>query len=299
LQHIKKTFKNNAAWMPNILVFLPSVKDIKNIIAHIHEDSQEHFKRINDEVHFILQELHGAQKPSEKNKVINPDKDLDGCVIVIFATKIAETAITLKDIYYVLDSGLEREYFYDEVSKMSFIQECKISKSSADQRKGRAGRVGNGYCFKMYREEEEIKFRANKIPEVQRMDISDIILSQIKLQSLFKLSDVMFYDTDGFTTNKIILIQAEMHRIMATTPVKGSTRLTQKGEFILGMSCSTLVAAFLFECYKLGVDEFGVISASSLENIKGFFKENVQLCINTASLEGLLRQRNDGRRSRR
>lgn len=263
--------------MPNILVFLPSVKEIKSIIAHIQEDSQDHFKRINDEVHFVMHELHGAQKPSEKFKVINPEKELDRSVIVIFATKIAETAITLKDIYYVLDSGLEREYFYDETSKMSFIKEVKISKSSADQRKGRAGRVGNGYCFKMYRQEEEIKFRINKIPEVQRMDISDIILSQIKLQRLFNLSDVMFYGSEGFTTKKIIQIQTEMDRIMATEIIQGSTRLTQKGEFILGMSCSTLVAAFLFECYKLGVDEFGVISASSLENVKGFFKENVMI----------------------
>ena len=130
----------------------------------------------------------------------------------------------------------------------------------------------------MYRQEEELKFRTNKIPEVQRMDISDIYLIQIKLQHLFDLSDVMFYGEEGFDVTKSIQVSAELERIGATTIVKSRTVLTKKGEFILGMSCSTLVAAFLFECFKLDVIEFGVIAASSLENVKGFFKENVILC---------------------
>jgi HrpA-like RNA helicase len=276
IQHIKKNFKNSA-FMPNILVFMPSVKHIKDIIAHITEDSQDHFKKIQDEIHFVMQELHGAMKPREKQKVITPDKSLKKCVIIIFASKIAETAITLEDIYYVLDSGLEREYFYDETTKMSFIREEKISKSSADQRKGRAGRVGNGYCFKMYKQEEELKFRTNKIPEIQRMDISDIILAQIKLQHLFNLNDVMFYNHPGFDLKKIQQIVAELVRIEAITITPSNAVLSKKGEFILGMSCSTHVGAFLYECYKLNVLDLGIITAGSLENIKGFFKENVKL----------------------
>lgn len=261
--------------MPNILVFMPSVKHIKDMVAHIAEDAQEHFKKIQDEIHFVVQELHGALKPKEKQAVITPPKELKSCVLVIFASKIAETAITLEDIYYVLDSGLEREYFYDETTKMSFIKETKISKSSADQRKGRAGRVGNGFCFKMYKQEDELKFRTNKIPEIQRMDISDIILAQIKLQHLFDLSDVMFYGQEGFETEKIQQIVSEMRRIDAIKSFQNNTVLTKKGEFILGMSCSTHVGAFLYECYKLNVLDLGIITAGSLENVKGFFKENV------------------------
>lgn len=278
-QHIKKTFKSSEASMPNVLVFLPSVRDIKDVVAHIEADSQEYFKRIKDEVPFVVQELHGALKPKEKMASINPGPDLDGSVIVTLATKIAETAITIKDVYYVLDSGLEREYFYDEVTKMSFVKETKISKSSADQRRGRAGRIGNGYCFKMYTLEEELKFRESKLPEVQRMDISDVILAQIKLQHLFTLSDMMFYDKPGFDADKISQVRKELDRINATTTSQNLTKeLTRKGEFILRMSCSTQVAAFLFECYKLGVTDLGVIAASSLENVKSCFRERVNTC---------------------
>ena len=252
------------------------MRQIKEIIDHIENDSQEHFKKIKDEVHFTIRELHGAMNPQEKMSVINLSPDLDESVCVVFATKIAETAVTLKDIYYVLDSGLEREYYYDETSKMSLIKETKISKSSAEQRKGRAGRVANGYCCKMYRQEEELKFRDNRLPEVQRMDISDLILAQIKLQDMFKLSDVMFYDCEGFKKSKIDQVRKEVERIHAieTTDML-TTTTTKKGEFILGMSCPTLVAAFLFECHKLGVIDLGVIAASALDNVKRCFNENV------------------------
>ena len=271
--------------MPNILVFMPSVKQIKEILAFIKEDRQEEFKRINNEIHFVVQELHGAMKPNEKTQVIRPDASLKNIVRIIFATKIAETAITLEDIYYVLDSGLEREYFYDEVSKMSFIKECKISKSSADQRKGRAGRIANGYCFKMYKQEDELKFSPNKVSEILRMDISDIILAQIKLKNLFRLSDIMYYGKEEhFEVGKLQQITSELERIEAVTNLGGDKVLTKKGEFILGMSCNALVGAFLYECHKLRVLDQGVIAASSLENIKSFFKESV-ISIHVASLE--------------
>jgi HrpA-like RNA helicase len=280
---------------PNILVFMPSVKHIKEIVAYLKEDRLEEFKSINDAVHFIVQELHGAMKPNEKSRVLRHDPSTKGLVRLIFASKIAETAITIEDIYYVLDSGLEREYFYDETRKMSFIKETKISKSSADQRKGRAGRVANGYCFKMYKQEEELKFQPNKVSEILRMDISDIILAQIKLRGLFLLSDVMYYGAhEHFNVEKLQQVSTELEQLGATAPTERQTVLTRKGEFMLGMSCAALVGAFLFECHKLGVLSQGVIAASTLENIKSFFKESVDFR-DAASTQRVRRQRDDRR----
>lgn len=272
--------------MPNILVFMPSVKQIKEILNFIKLDPQEEFKRINNEIQFTTEELHGALKPSEKSKVIRSDKGTKGLVRIIFASKIAETAITIEDIYYVLDSGLEREYFYDELKKMSFIKETKISKSSADQRKGRAGRIANGYCFKMYKQEDELKFNPNKISEILRMDISDVILAQIKLRDLFMLKDVMYYSTHPhFDVEKLQTVIRELEKIEAVTNGPGDHKvLTKKGEFMLGMSCAALVGAFLYECHKLNVLDQGIVAASSLENIKSFFKESVDL-VHQASLK--------------
>lgn len=272
---------------------MPSVKQIKEILNFIKTDSQEEFKRINYDVQFLTQELHGALKPSEKQQVIRSDPSTKGLVRIIFASKIAETAITIEDIYYVLDSGLEREYFYDEIRKMSFIKETKISKSSADQRKGRAGRIANGYCFKMYKQEDELKFNPNKISEILRMDLSDIILTQIKLRSLFQLSDVMYYSThEHFSVDKLQMVVKELDTIGAVgNSGQGEKVLTKKGEFMLGMSCGTLVGAFLYECHRLGVLDQGIVAASSLENVKSFFKESVD-CVYPSKRLKTLRIRN-------
>jgi len=272
--HIKRNFVKSAI-MPNILVFMPSVKEIKEIIDHIRTVDSMAFDKINDELHFCLEELHGALKPQEKMDVIKPNKELKGTIRIIFASKIAETAITIEDIYYVLDSGLEREYYYDEITKMNFIKETKISKSSADQRKGRAGRIANGYCFKMYKEEEEVKFRDNKIPEILRMDISDIILCQIELSDLFKFKDLMFFSE--LDLDRINSITAELERLNAIETRNKDKSLTKKGNFMMRMSCGTLVSAFLYECHRLEVLTYGTIAASALENAKSFFKDSQTL----------------------
>ncbi len=180
--------------------------------------------------------------------MIQPDLLHLDTVRVILATKIAETAITLHNIYYVLDSGLEREYYFDEISKMSYIKEIKISKSSAEQRKGRAGRVGNSYCFKMYKEEEELKFNENKVPEILRNDLADVVLIQTELNHLFCFSDLMYYKE--LDLHRISGITEELKRLGALETVSGKQRLTMKGKIMLKMSCTPIVAAFLVECYS-------------------------------------------------
>lgn len=275
--HIRRHFcTDDYNYKPNVLVFLPSVKDIKEVRAAIEEvDEGEGFKRIKDTLNFAIEELHGALKPSEKSRVIHPPHQQLDLVRVILATKIAETAITLHNIFYVLDSGLEREYYYDEISKMSYIKEIKISKSSAEQRKGRAGRVGDGYCFKMYKEEEELKFNENKVPEILRNDIADVVLIQTELKQLFCFSDLMYYKE--LDLHRISGITEELKRVGALDTVSGVQQLTMKGKIMLKMSCTPIVAAFLVECYISGCFKYGAIAASALETGKMIFKDTENL----------------------
>ena len=287
--HIRRNFcdpQSQTSISPNVLVFLPSVKDIKEVLAYIENDEGEVFKKIRDSVNFCLEELHGALLPEEKNKVIRPRVKHKDLVRVILATKIAETAITLDEIYYVLDSGLEREYYFDEVSKMHFIQETRISKSSAEQRKGRAGRVGDGFCFKMYKEEEEVKFRDNKVPEILRMDLSDVILLQTELSHLFNFGDLMYFH--DLEISKINSITDELKRIDAIQTANSKSTLTSKGKVMLKMGCSALVAAFLVECYSMGCLDYGVIAAASMENVKNLFRDSEK--INSFSMTSNMEQ---------
>ena len=129
-EHIRKNFSLDSN-LPNILVFLPSIKYIKDVKTYIEKDFEKHFSAIMADMPFNLEELHGGLKPFEKDLVFRPDPKLKHFVRIILATKIAETAITLDDVYYVLDSGLETDYFFDENTKMDYNKVVQISKSSA------------------------------------------------------------------------------------------------------------------------------------------------------------------------
>lgn len=259
-------------------MFLPSIREIKEVLNWIqNEDSDQFFKKFPEaeKVSISYEELHGGLSPEEKKAVIKPRRtdNSDSVIRIILATKIAETALTLDRIFYVLDSGLEREYYFEELAKLNLEREVKISKSSAIQRQGRAGRVANGYCFKMYKEEEELKFNDTKVPEILRMDISDVILLQTELQALFQMPSLMYYDK----IQHIEEIKQEMIRIKAieTNETDSVSVLSNKGQFIIRSGLDTMVSAFLYECHRYDCGDLGHIASSALKNYKGFFRDNV------------------------
>lgn len=112
-------------------------------------------------------------------------------VRIILSTKIAETALTIDNVVYVLDSGKEREYYYDELARLDYVVTKDISLSSCIQRSGRAGRVKPGYCYKMYTQAQEEKFEPQREMEILRTDIKDVILYTHKLKKYFQFRDIL------------------------------------------------------------------------------------------------------------
>lgn len=269
-EHIKKNHQTTNMTLPNVLVFLPSIKEIMSVKEAIEADPTQEFKAIKTEVEFVVEELHGGLKPAEKKKVMNPSFETKRMVRVILATKIAETAITLEDVYYVLDSGKETQYYFDESRQMDYNKIQPISKSSAIQRRGRAGRLGPGFCFKMYKQEEEMEFELTSTPEIVRMDIADVILTQIELSSLFDFSDLLFYDK--MDSDKINNVTQELKRIEALKDENELTQLTNKGRFIIGSNLKTMIAAFLYETIRFNVKDLGFMATTALNSRSGQFK---------------------------
>lgn len=272
-EHIKNNFDNNKV-IPNILVFLPSIKEIKEVKDFIFKDNDRQFGIIKQDLDFHIEEMHGGLKPSEKDLVMKPPQYVRRKVRVILATKIAETALTLENIYYVLDSGRHTEYFFDEAAKMDYSKNVPISKSSAIQRKGRAGRIANGFCFKMYTIEDEAEFEDTNIPEILRMDIADVIMTQIDLKDMFLMSDLLYYEKLVSEKDKISQVSSELKRIGATEVHNQALSLTNKGKFMIQVGLKGLIGAFLYECIRLGVREIGEVAAIALSS-KSLFRNNV------------------------
>ena len=87
--------------------------------------------------------------------------------MIVFCTNIAETSLTIPGVRLVIDSGFAKEANYDVVKRTNVLDLVIIPKSLADQRKGRAGRIENGLCIRLY-EEEKLNIRLNIIPEILR-----------------------------------------------------------------------------------------------------------------------------------
>jgi HrpA-like RNA helicase len=95
---------------------------------------------------FLVFPLHGKIVPEEQRKAFLPCKQQK----FIFASRIAETAITIDDVRIVVDPGEDIELIYDQRYKFSSMKIRPISQSSAKQRAGRAGRTAPGFCFRLY-----------------------------------------------------------------------------------------------------------------------------------------------------
>ena len=85
-------------------------------------------------------------------ELLSPKLDLnfDGTYQVVIATNIAESSITIDDVVFVIDTGKHKEKTYDAENKIACLLPSWVSRASAHQRRGRAGRVQAGYCWHLY-----------------------------------------------------------------------------------------------------------------------------------------------------
>ncbi|KAI7892264.1 P-loop containing nucleoside triphosphate hydrolase protein [Mucor mucedo] len=125
--------------------------------------------------------LHSSLAVEDQEKVFDsPPEGFRKCII---SSNIAETSLTIDGIRFIVDSGKVKEMNHDPASKMSRLSEFWISKASAKQRTGRAGRTGPGECFRLYSENEFNHFHDFAIPEIQRAPLEPLLL-QIKSMDL-------------------------------------------------------------------------------------------------------------------
>ncbi|XP_012137254.2 putative ATP-dependent RNA helicase DHX34 isoform X1 [Megachile rotundata] len=156
----------------DLLIFLSGMSEITAVVDAAKEYSQ---KKNN----WVVLPLHSTLAISEQDKVF--DYAPEGARKCIVSTNIAETSITIDGIRFVCDSGKVKEMSYDPSCKMQRLKEFWISKASAEQRKGRAGRTGPGVCYRLYSEEEYMALEKYSTPELQRVPLDSLLLQMIAM----------------------------------------------------------------------------------------------------------------------
>ncbi|GAB6031229.1 hypothetical protein CHUAL_009042 [Chamberlinius hualienensis] len=156
----------------DLLVFLSGITEINTLV----EAAQLYAEQTNK---WIILPLHSTLSLAEQDKVF--DIAPEGVRKCIVSTNIAETSITIDGIRFVVDSGKVKEMNFDPTCKMQRLQEFWISKASAEQRKGRAGRTGPGVSFRLFSEEEYASLEEYSTPEIKRVPLDSQILQMISL----------------------------------------------------------------------------------------------------------------------
>lgn len=149
----------------DVLVFVPGVREIRQLLNWAQDDSDLAAK-------FDWMPLYGDLSPSEQQKIFNPgDKRR-----VIVSTNIAETSLTLPRVRTVVDSGFERTMRFVSSANAGRLQTKQISRASAQQRAGRAGRVAEGHCYRLWSEQQQQSFEPNIVPEVSYAELTQLAL---------------------------------------------------------------------------------------------------------------------------
>lgn len=143
----------------DVLVFLPGVGEIMRCMSALGGTNA------------LVLPLHGELSPEEQDRAVNPSERRK----VVLATNVAETSVTIDGIGVVIDTGLARVAAHNPWSGMPTLTLQRISRASADQRAGRAGRTRAGHCIRMFAQAELLA--DFDTPEIQRLDLCDAVLT--------------------------------------------------------------------------------------------------------------------------
>ena len=153
----------------DILIFLPGEGEIREsmqIFAKMFPDMEKY--------RLIPLPLYGNLPPEEQDKVM--EKAPPPFRKVIFSTPIAETSLTIDGVRIIIDSGFVRKSVFSPASGMNSLETSRISLASAQQRKGRAGRLAPGVCLRLWHSAEERAFPAFDVPEILHTDLLALAL---------------------------------------------------------------------------------------------------------------------------
>ncbi|CAH8282310.1 unnamed protein product [Eruca vesicaria subsp. sativa] len=219
-----------------ILVFLPGWDDINRTRQRLLDSPF-----FSDGSRFDIICLHSMVPAGEQKKVFS--RPPRGCRKIVLATNIAESAVTIDDVVYVIDSGRMKEKSYDPYSNVSTLQSSWVSKANAKQREGRAGRCQPGICYHLYSRLRAESMPEFKVPEIKRMPVEELCLQVKILDPNCKTNDFLQKLLDPPVDQSIANALSILQDIGALTPEE---ELTELGEKFGHLPVHPLISKMLF-----------------------------------------------------
>ncbi|MBT5185234.1 MAG: ATP-dependent helicase HrpB [Kordiimonadaceae bacterium] len=233
----------------SILVFLPGAGEIERTKKLLES------KNLGPDI--LICPLYGMMQFKDQDLAISPAQK--GKRKIVLSTSIAETSLTIEGIRIVIDGGLQRNASYDVSSGMSRLVTSKLSKASAEQRAGRAGRIEDGICYRMWTQAANRALKPYTEPEIKRADLVPLTLS-LALWGVTEASDLKWLDAPeqaSFNKSKDLL-----HSLGAMDE-KG--RITDHGKLMAGFPMHPRLAHMVLKAQEFNCGQLALNIAALLE----------------------------------
>jgi len=259
----------------DLLVFLPGVPEIHRTAREMESLAKRH--------DLAVMTLFGDLPAEEQDRVLSPCSQRK----VVLATNVAETSITIEGITGVVDTGLVKVMRFDPDVGLDHLDLSPISKASADQRAGRAGRTRPGVCLRLW---EESTHRARPDvddPEIRRVDLAGPVLELLNWGE----PDVLAFP--WFETPREAAVEQALSLLTQLGAIDAKRSVTPIGRAMSGLPVHPRLARLLVEGHAEGVVDEAVLLAALLSERSPFYQPQAGTIRGPARAAAVHRSRSD------
>ncbi|KAH9794928.1 DExH-box ATP-dependent RNA helicase DExH5 [Citrus sinensis] len=227
-----------------VLVFMTGWDDINSL-----NDKLQANRILGDPTRVLLLTCHGSMASSEQRLIF--DEPESGVRKIVLATNIAETSITINDVVFVIDCGKAKETSYDALNNTSCLLPSWISTVSAQQRRGRAGRVQPGECYRLYPRCVYDAFAEYQLPEILRTPLQSLCL---QIKSL-RLGTIAGFLSRALQSPELLAVQNAIEYLKIIGALDQNEELTVLGQYLAMLPMEPklgkmLILGAIFNCLE-------------------------------------------------
>lgn len=233
----------------SVLAFLPGAAEIRRT------ESALASRALGEDVRVVP--LFGAMRAAAQDEAILPARP--GTRKVVLATSIAETSLTIEGVHIVVDSGLSRVSSFSPRTGMSRLETVRVSRASADQRRGRAGRTAPGVCYRLWAAEEDAGLLERDRPEIVQADLAPLAID-LALAGVVDASSLRWLDQPPAPA----LAQAR-ELLMQLGALDTRLRITPHGRAMASLGVHPRLAHMMLRGHELGFGATACVLAALLD----------------------------------
>lgn len=232
----------------DVLAFLPGAAELRRTAALLAD-------RALPRGTFVCT-LSGAMPLPEQDRAIAPSAS--GERKVVLATAVAETSLTIDGVHVVIDSGLSRVPRFSPGSGMARLETVRVARDAADQRRGRAGRVAAGTCYRLWNEAEQAQLLARRTPEILEADLAALAL-ELAAAGITDPATLRWLDLPPTGT-----FSQALELLTALGALDTTGRITAHGRQMAGIGLHPRLAHMVLRGAKMGCGSLAVELAALL-----------------------------------